>query len=322
MWLSLISLIGGIVLILFGADKLTDGATGLARRFNVTELVIGLTVVAFGTSLPEFVTSFMSTLKGSSDISIGNIVGSNIFNVLMIVGCSAWLAPITISKSTLAKDVPFAILASLVLIVVSMDSVLDMGTPDVLSRTDGLVLLGYFAVFMAYTYFISCNKEAGEQMQKQAEQIAPMPYWKILLFIVIGLAGLVFGGNLFVDGASEIALAMGVSETIVGLTLVAAGTSLPELATSMVAARKGSSAIAIGNVIGSNIFNIFFVMGICAVVSPMKVGNISYFDLGMMLVSMLILWLFSFTKRTVERWEGVTMVFVYIVYLGYLIYNL
>ena len=144
----------------------------------------------------------------------------------------------------------------------------------------------------------------------------------MLIFIVIGLAGLVFGGNLFVDGASEIALAMGVSETIVGLTLVAAGTSLPELATSMVAARKGSSAIAIGNVIGSNIFNIFFVMGICAVVSPMKVGNISYFDLGMMLVSMLILWLFSFTKRTVERWEGVTMVFVYIVYLGYLIYNL
>lgn len=322
MWLSLISLIVGIVLILFGADKLTDGATGLARRFNVTELVIGLTVVAFGTSLPEFVTSFMSTLKGSSDISIGNIVGSNIFNVLMIVGCSAWLAPITISKSTLMKDVPFAILASLVLIVVSMDNVFDPGTPDMLSRTDGLVLLGYFSVFMAYTYFISRNKEAGEEMQKQAEHITPMPYWKILLFIVVGLAGLVFGGNLFVDGASDIALAMGVSETIVGLTLVAAGTSLPELATSMVAARKGSSAIAIGNVIGSNIFNIFFVMGFCATVSPMKVGNISYLDLSMMLISMLLLWFFSFTRRTVERWEGITMVFVYVVYLGYLIYNL
>lgn len=321
MWISLLFLIVGIVLILFGADKLTDGATGLARRFNVTELVIGLTVVAFGTSLPEFVTSFMSTLKGSSDISIGNIVGSNIFNVLMIVGCAAWLSPITISKSSLLKDIPFAILASLVLAVVATDSLLDGGAPNVLSRTDGLVLLGYFAVFMFYTYFISRNKEAGEGMQETAKPQNAMPYWKIFLYIVIGLAGLVIGGNLFVDGASEIALAMGVSETIVGLTLVAAGTSLPELATSMVAAKKGSSAIAIGNVIGSNIFNIFFVMGICATVKPMAVGNISYLDLGLMLASMLLLWGFSYTKRTVERWEGMLMVLIYVVYVGYLIYN-
>lgn len=321
MWLSLLLLIVGIVLILFGADKLTDGATGLARRFNVTELVIGLTVVAFGTSLPEFVTSFMSTLKGSSDISIGNIVGSNIFNALMIVGCAAWLSPITISKSTIAKDIPFALLASLVLGVVSVDSLLDNGAPDILSRTDGLVLLGYFSVFMAYTYFISRNKEAGADMQQSVKPQQLMPYWKIFLYIIIGLAGLVIGGNLFVDGASQIAIAMGVSETIVGLTLVAAGTSLPELATSMVAARKGSSAIAIGNVIGSNIFNIFFVMGICATVEPMAVGNISYLDLGLMLASMLLLWGFSYTKRTIERWEGAFLVIIYIAYLGYLIYN-
>lgn len=321
MWLSLLLLIVGIVLILFGADKLTDGATGLARRFNVTELVIGLTVVAFGTSLPEFVTSFMSTLKGSSDISIGNIVGSNIFNALMIVGCAAWLSPITISKSTIAKDIPFALLASLVLGVVSVDSLLDNGAPDILSRTDGLVLLGYFSVFMAYTYFISRNKEAGADMQQSDKPQQLMPYWKIFLYIIIGLAGLVIGGNLFVDGASQIAIAMGVSETIVGLTLVAAGTSLPELATSMVAARKGSSAIAIGNVIGSNIFNIFFVMGICATVEPMAVGYISYLDLGLMLASMLLLWGFSYTKRTIERWEGAFLVIIYIAYLGYLIYN-
>lgn len=321
MWLSLLLLIVGIVLILFGADKLTDGATGLARRFNVTELVIGLTVVAFGTSLPEFVTSFMSTLKGNSDISIGNIVGSNIFNALMIVGCAAWLSPITISKSTIAKDIPFALLASLVLGVVSIDSLLDNGAPDILSRTDGLVLLGYFSVFMAYTYFISRNKEAGADMQQPEKLQQLMPYWKISLYIIIGLAGLVIGGNLFVDGASKIAIAMGVSETIVGLTLVAAGTSLPELATSMVAAKKGSSAIAIGNVIGSNIFNIFFVMGICAAVEPMAVGNISYLDLGLMLASMLLLWGFSYTKRTIERWEGAFLVIIYIAYLGYLIYN-
>lgn len=324
MFLSIVLLFIGILLILFGADKLTDGATGLARKFQVTEMVIGLTVVAFGTSLPEFVTSFVSTLKGSSDISIGNIVGSNIFNVLTIVGCSALVYPITISKATLNKDIPFALLASFILVVVALDSVLDPGSMDKLSRTDGFVLLGYFAVFMVYTYFISRNKEERietENPDTNAGQLQGMPYWKIALFIVVGLACLVFGGNLFVEGATSVALSLGVSETVVGLTLVAAGTSLPELATSLVAARKGSSAIAIGNVIGSNIFNIFFVMGVCAVTSPMSVGQISYLDLGLMLVSMLALWGFSYTKRRVERWEGGVMLAGYMAYLIYLIYN-
>ena len=182
------------------------------------------------------------------------------------------------------------------------------------------MLLGLFAVFMFYTFSIARNKDgAGEQ--PQALQIAPMSYGRIFLYVILGLAGLVFGGNLFVDAATEIALSMGVSETVVGLTLVAAGTSLPELATSIVAARKGSSAIAIGNVVGSNIFNIFFVMGFCATVSPMPVGSISYFDLGLMLLSILILWCFSYTKRTIERWEGGVMVAVYLVYLAYLIHQ-
>ena len=313
MFLTVVLLLVGIALVLLGADKLTDGATGLARRFNVTEMVIGLTVVAFGTSLPEFVTSFMSALKGSSEISIGNIVGSNTFNVLMIVGCSALVSPIVISKSTIHKDIPFAILATLSLIVGGQFE-------NLISRTDGLMLLGLFAVFMFYTFSIARNKDgAGEQ--PQALQIAPMSYGRIFLYVILGLAGLVFGGNLFVDAATEIALSMGVSETVVGLTLVAAGTSLPELATSIVAARKGSSAIAIGNVVGSNIFNIFFVMGFCATVSPMPVGSISYFDLGLMLLSVLILWCFSYTKRTIERWEGGVMVAVYLVYLAYLIHQ-
>ena len=308
MFLTVVLLLVGIALVLLGADKLTDGATGLARRFNVTEMVIGLTVVAFGTSLPEFVTSFMSALKGSSEISIGNIVGSNTFNVLMIVGCSALVSPIVISKSTIHKDIPFAILATLSLIVVSLDAVLDGGQfENLISRTDGLMLLGLFAVFMFYTFSIARNKDgAGEQ--PQALQIAPMSYGRIFLYVILGLAGLVFGGNLFVDAATEIALSMGVSETVVGLT-------------SIVAARKGSSAIAIGNVVGSNIFNIFFVMGFCATVSPMPVGSISYFDLGLMLLSILILWCFSYTKRTIERWEGGVMVAVYLVYLAYLIHQ-
>lgn len=289
-FISVISLVFGIVLVLLGADKLTEGAAGLARRFHVTEMVIGLTVVAFGTSLPEFITSFMSMLHGSSDLSIGNIVGSNIFNVLMIVGCSAMAKPIMISRGTLSKDIPFALLASLVLAVVCLDSFLDgKGHENLLSRSDGLLMLGFFCVFMTYTFSISRDASKPET-ESGAEQ--NMPYWKIALFIVLGLAGLVFGGNLFVSGASDIALKMGVSETIVGLTLVAAGTSLPELATSIVAARKGQSAMAIGNVIGSSIFNVFFIMGFCASVSPMRVGDISYVDLMVMLFGVLLLWSF------------------------------
>ena len=226
MFLTVVLLVVGIALVLLGADKLTDGATSLARRFNVTEMVIGLTVVAFGTSLPEFVTSFMSALKGSSEISIGNIVGSNTFNVLMIVGCSALVSPIVISKSTIHKDIPFAILATLSLIVVSLDAVLDGGQfENLISRTDGLMLLGLFAVFMFYTFSIARNKDgAGEQ--PQALQIAPMSYGRIFLYVILGLAGLVFGGNLFVDAATEIALSMGVSETVGGRGISVHGTKV------------------------------------------------------------------------------------------------
>lgn len=321
MIISILLLIVGGALVLFGADRLTDGATALARRFGVTEMVIGLTVVAFGTSLPEFVTSFMSTLKGSSDISIGNIVGSNIFNTLVIVGASALVYPIVIRKSTVTKDIPFSVLASIMLIVVVFDVALDGAAMNILARTDGLVMLGFFSVFMAYTFFMARNTEELSNSNESNVPVKQMPYWKIFLFIIFGLAGLVLGGNLFVESACEIALSLGISETVVGLTIVAAGTSLPELATSVVAARKGSSAIAIGNVVGSNIFNIFFVMGMCATIAPMKVGNISYIDLALMLVSMLMLWGFSFSKRKIERWEGALLVIVYLIYLSYLVYN-
>lgn len=314
---NIISLVAGIALILFGADRLTEGAAGLARRFHVTEMVIGLTVVAFGTSLPEFMTSFVSLLHGSSDLSIGNIIGSNIFNVLMIVGCTAMVCPIVISRSTLLKDIPFSLLASLVLAIVCLDTFLNgKGNENVLSRSDGLLMLGFFCVFMAYTFSISHKRDAGQE-----ESVVQMPYWKMAVFIAFGIAGLVVGGNLFVKGASEIALKMGVSETIIGLTLVAAGTSLPELATSIVAARKGQSAMAIGNVIGSCIFNVFFILGLCASAIPMPVGEISYVDLLVMLFSVLMLWSFAYTKRTIERWEGFMMFFCYMAYMAYLVYD-
>lgn len=313
---DILYLIIGIVGILWGADRLTDGASALARRFRVSELVIGLTVVAFGTSLPEFVISFVSALRGSSELSMGNIVGSNIFNTLTIVGVSALFCPIAVGRSVVRKDMPFALLASLVLAVMSFDTFLSGAGEDVITRGEGLVLLAFFTVFMAYTFSIARN--GGEQEDAQ-EQAAVVPYGRIAVSLLAGLAALVAGGRLFVDGATGIALALGVSETVVGLTIVAAGTSLPELATSVVAARKGSSALAVGNVIGSNVFNIFLVVGCSAVAAPLDAGVVSGADFALMVFGLLLLWLFSSTKLTVERWEGGILVSAYLLYMAWLV---
>lgn len=322
-YMDLFFLILGVVLVLWGADKLTDGATGLARRFQVNDLVIGLTVVAFGTSLPEFVTSLFAAIKGSSAISLGNVIGSNIFNTLVIVGMTALTRPIWVSKSTLAKDIPFALLSSLVFGVLCLDLWFNATDENYISRGDGLILLFFFVIFMYYTFSIARNKNEGEQVTEASLiQEASMPYWKIGLYIVLGLVGLVLGGNLFVSGASGIAADLGVSEAVIGLTLVAGGTSLPELATSIVAARKGNSAIAIGNVIGSNIFNVFFVLGICSFVSPMNATSVSLTDIFILIFSMLLMWGFASTSRKISRWEGLVMVVLYCSYVTYLILNL
>ena len=322
-YMGLFFLILGVVLVLWGADKLTDGATGLARRFQVNDLVIGLTVVAFGTSLPEFVTSLFAAIKGSSAISLGNVIGSNIFNTLVIVGMTALTRPIWVSKSTLAKDIPFALLSSLVFGVLCLDLWFNATDENYISRGDGLILLFFFVIFMYYTFSIARNKNEGEQVTKASlVQEASMPYWKIGLYIVLGLVGLVLGGNLFVSGASGIAADLGVSEAVIGLTLVAGGTSLPELATSIVAAKKGNSAIAIGNVIGSNIFNVFFVLGICSFISPMNATSVSLTDIFILIFSMLLMWGFASTSRKISRWEGLVMVVLYCSYVTYLILNL
>lgn len=322
-YMGLFFLILGVVLVLWGADKLTDGATGLARRFQVNDLVIGLTVVAFGTSLPEFVTSLFAAIKGSSAISLGNVIGSNIFNTLVIVGMTALTRPIWVSKSTLAKDIPFALLSSLVFGVLCLDLWFNATDENYISRGDGLILLFFFVIFMYYTFSIARNKNEGEQVTEASlVQEASMPYWKIGLYIVLGLVGLVLGGNLFVSGASGIAADLGVSEAVIGLTLVAGGTSLPELATSIVAAKKGNSAIAIGNVIGSNIFNVFFVLGICSFISPMNATSVSLTDIFILIFSMLLMWGFASTSRKISRWEGLVMVVLYCSYVTYLILNL
>lgn len=308
MLLDVVLIVVGVALVLFGADRLTEGASALARRMNVPEIIIGLTIVAAGTSAPELFVSLVSALKGTPDLAVGNVVGSNTMNAMLIVGCAAMVAPMTISRSTVKKDIPFSVGASVLLILLAVDSFL--------GRVDGIILLLGFAVFMAYTLM---QAKTGSTDEVQAET---SPVWKNIVYLVGGLLGLVLGSNLFVDSASSVAYALDISEGVVGLTVVAGGTSLPELATSVVAARKGQSAIAIGNVIGSNVFNILLILGLTATISPMEIEGITTIDMAVMLISVALVWMFSFTRYTVERWEGAVLVGGYIVYLCWLISSL
>lgn len=311
-------LVGGLALILLGANGLTDGAAAVAKRFRISDLVIGLTIVAFGTSAPELVISVLSASNGSAEMAIGNVVGSNIFNVLMIIGCTALFAPIKVGEGTMTKEIPLVILSSLVLLCCANDCWLDGASTNIIGRVDGLVLLAFFLIFMRYTFAIARN--GGDEAQEE-QKIKAMPGWKSVLYILGGLAGLVFGGQFFVDGASGIARSLGVSESIIGLTLVAGGTSLPELATSITAALKKNPGIAIGNVIGSNLFNLFFVLGCSATLSPLPMGAINNVDLAVLIGSGLLFWFVGwfFRKRTITRSEGALMMILYVIYTVYLI---
>ena len=309
MLLDILLIIIGVALVLKGADFLTEGASALARRMHVPEIVIGLTIVAAGTSAPELFVSVVSALNGTPDLAVGNVVGSNTMNCMLIVGCAAMVAPMTISRSTVRKDIPFAVMASILLTCIALD--------NYLGRIDGIILLLGFVVFMAYTLLQA--KKGQAEPQTEVRQLNP---WLSVLFLVIGLAMLVAGSNVFVGSASSVAAALGVSEGVIGLTVVAGGTSLPELATSVVAARKGQSAIAIGNVIGSNVFNILLILGMTAVISPLQIEGITTIDMAVMLISVILVWLFSFTRFTVERWEGALLVGGYLAYLTWLISSL
>ena len=315
--LDILFLIGGLALILVGANALTDGAAAVAKRFNISDLVIGLTIVAFGTSAPELVISSMAALGGSAEMAIGNVVGSNIFNVLMIIGVTSCVMPIKVEQGIMSKEIPLVILASLVITALANDILFDGGASNIISRIDGLILLGFFLIFLRYTFAIARN--GGDEAE--GEKIKGMPIWKSVLFIAGGLAGLIYGGELFVDGASGIATALGVSESIIGLTIVACGTSLPELATSVTAALKKNPGIAIGNVIGSNLFNIFFVLGCSATISPLPMGGINNVDMLVLISSTLLFWLVGwfFKKRTITRIEGALLVVCYITYTAFLI---
>ncbi|MBP5277773.1 MAG: calcium/sodium antiporter [Prevotella sp.] len=306
--MSIVFVIIGAVLVLWGADRLTDGATALAVKLNIPQIVIGLTVVAFGTSMPEFFVSMTSAVKGTSDMALGNIVGSNIFNTLMIVGVSAAVAPMIISRNTVRKDMLFAMVAALMLMVMCLD--------NELSRIDAVLLFIVFIIFMVYTL-----RMAKEKNEEEETQLKTMNGWLAAGLMLLGLACLIIGSNLFVDGASKIAKSLGVSDAVIGLTIVACGTSLPELATSVVAAKKGRAAIAIGNVIGSNVLNILMIVGITGMIIPMDLHGITWIDMTVMTVGMMILWGFSYTKFKIERWEGFVLTFFFVAYMCWLIYS-
>jgi cation:H+ antiporter len=307
-WLQVLLLVIGIIVVIKGADWLTSGAVGLAERIGVPQIIIGLTIVAMGTSMPEFFVSLMSAINGTPDLAVGNIVGSNIFNALLIVGCAAMVAPITIQHTTVKKDIPVAVFASLLLMGMTLDGHI--------SRIDAAILFGVFIAYIGITL-----RGAKTEDDTADEEKKPMPVLKAVMLVVVGLAGLVIGSDVFVDNATSIAHTMGISDAVIGLTIVAGGTSLPELATSVVAAKKGNSGIAIGNVLGSNVFNILMILGITGLITPMTISGITVIDLAMMVISMILLWLFSFTKYRIERWEGVVLTAIFIGYITWLVAN-
>ena len=309
--LQIVLIAASIFVVIKGADALTSGGVSLARRMNIPQIVIGLTIVAMGTSMPEFCVSFVSAIKGTPDLAVGNIVGSNIFNSLFIVGCAALVAPMTILHSTVRRDIPFALVSSVILLMMCLDSTI--------SRLDAAILFLFFVVFMVIT--VRGARQGGDAEEaQQAEEKPKSPAWAAAM-IVVGLALLIGGSNVFVDNASALASSLGVSDAVIGLTIVACGTSLPELATSVVSARRGQSGIAIGNVLGSNVFNILMILGITGIIQPMQISGITSVDLSMLVASMILLWLFSYTKYTLSRWEGAVLVAVFLGYISWLVAN-
>ncbi len=316
--MDILLLIVGLGLILAGANFLTDGSAALAQRFRVPEFIIGLTVVAVGTSTPELVVSVLSAIGGQSDVAIGNVVGSNIFNVFVILGVCALIRPVPLTAGNIRRDIPFGVLVSLLLLALAQDSLFCKTAADRIGRIDGVVMIGLYVALMWYTIRKTKRPEAAAPTESSK---APMPGWLTAVMIVGGLAGLVFGGEMFLRSATSIARSLGISESVIAITLVAGGTSLPELASSLVSLFKGKADMALGNVIGSNIANILLILGVSATINPLSMGGITVRDLLMVLLSSVVVFLaaFTFKRKAVDRWEGTLFVAIYIAYIWYLI---
>lgn len=330
--INILILIAGLALILLGANYLVDGASAIAKKWGISEFVIGMTIVGIGTSTPEMVVSFLSAAQGNADIAVGNVVGSNLFNTLMILGVTALIMPLPLTGNNIKKDIPFALLAAATLIFAGSDVLLDGASANIISRTDGLMLLSLFGVFMAYTIYSSQTQSAPALPEAKAEMSAAnaanaegetkeRPMWLALIMVVGGLAGLVYGGNLFVDSASSLAKMLGVSDAVIAVTIMAGGTSLPELASCAVAAVKKNADLALGNVIGSNVANIFLILGGSAVIHPLGMNNIGNLDFSTLIISTILLFItaFTFKKRTLDRAEAILFILIYV---GYIILTL
>jgi cation:H+ antiporter len=317
--LPYILLIIGFVFLIKGADFLVKGATSIARRMNISDLAIGLTVVAFGTSAPELFVNIVAGAKGTTDIAIGNVLGSNIANVFLILGISAIIYPLSVSKGTVWKEIPFSLLAAIVLAFLVNDRIIDKQNHSILLRSDGLILLSFFIIFLYYSATIAFEiKGMDDHVPETAHGII-----KSIGLVIVGLAGLVIGGEWIVNGAVHMALKLGLSQSTVGLTVVAVGTSLPELATSAVAAYRKNVDIAVGNVVGSNIFNIFFILGISSIIHPLPFSMANNMDIAMVILASLLLFVFMFTgkKRSLDRWEAAICILIYVSYVAFLIFD-
>lgn len=316
--LDILFLIGGLVLTLYAANWLVDGSSSIAKRMNVSDLVIGLTIVALGTSTPELAINIFSAIEGSTELAIGNVLGSNIANILLILGSASLISPLVITTNTTWKEIPFSLLAVVVIALMANDLWLDASaTGNFISRTDGMILLCFLSIFIVYTFEISkFNPEV-------VDRVYVMPVWKSVLLTITGIAGLFAGGKLLVDGAIGLAEMAGISERVIGLTIVAIGTSLPELAAAVVAARKGKTDLAVGNVIGSNILNVFLILGVTATIHPMPFdAGASNHDLGLVMLSTLLLFgaTFFYNPRRIGKREGVIFISLYIIYLVTLVF--
>ncbi len=317
MIISLLILTGGLVLLIKGADWLVNGASALAKKYNVSDLVIGLTVVAFGTSAPEMVINVFASAQNHQDIVFGNVIGSNLFNLFATLGISGIIFPLTVQNNTIKKEIPISFLAIIAIFILANDHLFYNST-NVMSRSDGIILFIFFCFFLFYIYKQIKNK--SDITDTQVKQLSVL---KITLLIIFGLGGLVVGGKLVINSAVDIAKALGVSKKIIGLTIVAAGTSLPELATSVVATVKKNCDIAVGNIIGSNIFNIFLILSVSSLVRPIKYDISFNNDLYVLAGGTLFLFIAMFTgkRKTLDRWEAMILLIAYIIYILLIIYK-